>query len=106
MKIKLMTLAVVLLVSLAVAAMALTGKKTARDEHEGNGEQWEYLVVWGGNVNMTPSTSPTLRKQDGAFTHESYPLEGNLDKLGAKGWELVAVTGSQSDPGFVFKRHK
>jgi hypothetical protein len=33
-------------------------------------------------------------------------LERNFDKLGAKGWELVAVSGMPNDPIFYFKRPK
>jgi len=29
-----------------------------------------------------------------------------MDKLGAKGWELVTVTGSPADPIYYFKRRK
>jgi len=47
-----------------------------------------------------------MRKEPGAFGRESFPLERNLDKLGAKGWELVAVAGSSADPTFYLKRKK
>ena len=47
-----------------------------------------------------------MRKEPGAFSRESFPLEKNLDKLGAKGWELVAVGGSSGDPIFYLKRRK
>jgi hypothetical protein len=29
-----------------------------------------------------------------------------MDKLGARGWELFAVTGAPNDPVFYFKRPK
>jgi len=48
-----------------------------------------------------------MRKQpDGSFGREAFVLERNLDKLGAKGWELVAVAGSSADPTFYLKRKK
>jgi hypothetical protein len=47
-----------------------------------------------------------MRKEPGPFRSELYPLEKNLDKLGAKGWELVQVTGNPSDPVFYMKRRK
>ncbi|MFY9609056.1 MAG: hypothetical protein WAU45_10650 [Blastocatellia bacterium] len=70
------------------------------------GEQWEYLVVAGGNVNLNPSDSATLRKMPGVFNREAFPLQQNMDKLGAKGWELVSVSGSPGDPTFFFKRRR
>ena len=69
--------------------------------------QWEYLVVAGGNVNFSTSgNDPSFRKQTDAFRSEAYPLERNLDKLGAKGWELVAVHGTPMEPVFYLKRPK
>jgi hypothetical protein len=68
-------------------------------------EEWEYLVVSGGNVNLSPTGSSTMRKEPGAFSREWFPIEHNLDKLGAKGWELVAVAGS-NDPVYFLKRRK
>jgi hypothetical protein len=76
----------------------------ANEDQAGGG--WEYLVVQGGTVNLSPSDVGTMRKEPGAFARESFPLEKNLDKLGAKGWELVAVGGSSGDPIFYLKRRK
>jgi hypothetical protein len=72
--------------------------------------QWEYLVVSGGHANLSTSGNenyPGLRKQpDTSFAREYFPLERNFDKLGAKGWELVAVYGPPNEPVFYFKRAK
>ena len=46
------------------------------------------------------------KQQDGSFAREFFPLERNFDKLGAKGWELVSIHGSQNDPVYFFKRPK
>ena len=86
------------------ASSGLVVKSTTNQEQTGGG--WEYLVVQGGTVNLSPSDSGTMRKEPGAFGRESFPLEKNLDKLGAKGWELVAVSGSPGDPVFYLKRRK
>jgi len=85
------------------ASSGLVVKSTTNQEQTGG---WEYLVVQGGTVNLSPSDSGTMRKEPGAFGRESFPLEKNLDKLGAKGWELVAVAGSPGDPVFYLKRRK
>ena len=76
----------------------------ANDDPSGQG--WEYLVVQGGTVNLSASDGGSMRKEPGAFSRESFPLEKNLDKLGAKGWELVTVSGSTADPVFYLKRRK
>ena len=101
--------AISVLVSVAItgaAARSLQNRSGAEEPQAANAEGWEYLVVAGGTVNLTPSDSGTMRKEPGAFGRESFPLERNLDKLGAKGWELVAVTGSPADPTFYLKRRK
>jgi hypothetical protein len=70
-------------------------------------ERWEYLVVSGGNTNLSAGGGeyPRMRKQpDGPFSREAFPLERNLDKLGLEGWELVTVAGTPQDPIFYLKR--
>lgn len=50
-------------------------------------EQWEYLVVAGGNTNLSSSGNSSLRKEpkQQAF-RENFVLAQNMDKLGAQGW--------------------
>ena len=103
----------VVAVSMALfIAFAVYGqRKEAADDRTGGTEsQWEYLVVSGGSVNLSTSGNenyPNMRKlPDGPFAREYFPLERNFDKLGAKGWELVSVHGSQNDPVYFFKRPK
>ena len=97
--------AVLILLVVAVAGGSMFGERSkANDDQSGNG--WEYLVVQGGTVNLTGSDGGSMRKEPGAFSRESFPLERNLDKLGAKGWELVTVAGSPADPIFYLKRRK
>ena len=95
-----------LIVSMLIigARSVLEKRVTANDDQSGNG--WEYLVVQGGTVNLSPSDGGSMRKEPGAFSRESFPLEKNLDKLGAKGWELVTISGSPADPVFFFKRRR
>src|SRR5262249_18023598 len=71
-------------------------------------ERWEYLVVAGGsNVNLNPTGSSTMRKEpDLGFPRESFVLEQNLDKLGAKGWELISMDIRGGEPTYYFKRRK
>jgi hypothetical protein len=103
-----------LILTAAVAAQRSRGNTRNRDEARTPDEtssavQWEYLVVSGGNVNLSTSGNESygsMRKiPDSSFTREAFPLERNLDKLGAKGWELVSVTGNPNDPVFYLKRH-
>lgn len=70
--------------------------------------QWEYLVVAGGTVNLNSEGlgSRTRKQPDDSFNREAYALERNFDKLGARGWELVSVSGPPNDPIFYFKRLK
>lgn len=71
--------------------------------------QWEYLVVAGGQVNISSSgVNSRMSKQppDSGFAREHYPLERNLDKLGAQGWELIAVLGTPTEPVYYLKRPK
>jgi len=96
--------AVIVSIAAVEAGSGLNGRSLADDEQSGSG--WEYLVVQGGTVNLSGGDGGSMRKADGAFSRESYPLEKNMDKLGAKGWELVTVTGSPADPIYYFKRRK
>lgn len=71
-------------------------------------EQWEYLAVAGpSNTNFSPTTTPRMRKEPNVpFGREAFVLEQHLDKLGANGWELIAVAGPPTDPAYYFKRRK
>lgn len=109
----LIALALILLAAaIAAAANGLTQRKANSDEAASEeeitgGQRWEYLVVAGAHSNLTPSGNPNLRKEpSGGFGREAFVLEQAMDKLGAKGWELVSVSGSQGDPVFYFKRRK
>ena len=90
---------------IAFAATSIYGERARANEEDSTGG-WEYLVVQGGTVKLSAGDGGSMRKADGAFSRESYPLEKNMDKLGAKGWELVTVTGSPADPIYYFKRRR
>jgi hypothetical protein len=101
------------LILIAAALIALVVSLTAQffrgdaTAHAQSSERWEYLIVSGGSTNLSGGGGeyPRLRKQpDGPFSKEAFPLERNLDKLGAEGWELVAVMGTPQDPTFYLKR--
>lgn len=85
-----------------------TSRTGAQSESASSSEHWEYLIIdGGGNVNFTPTDNPSMRKEPGAFAREDFALEGNLDKLGKKGWELVTVAESpRTGHTFIFKRRK
>ncbi|HET8676715.1 MAG TPA: hypothetical protein VFO63_13045, partial [Blastocatellia bacterium] len=94
----LIALALILMAGvIAMAASTMKQRKASSDEAAVaeeiiSGERWEYLVVAGAQSNLTPSGNPNLRKEpSGGFGREAFVLEQALDKLGAKGWELVSV---------------
>lgn len=96
---------------LLVAVFTLVGKTLTQERviasDTTDRDQWEYLVVAGASNNLSPSSNPSLRKEPaGPFGREAFVLEQQMDKLGAKGWELVSVSGSASDPIYYFKRRK
>jgi hypothetical protein len=100
---------VVGLLILAVAVFAVMKTKGQATNETGSGatEQWEYLALAGPVSGLTPANKEPLRKEPGgSFTREAISLEQHLDKLGANGWELIAVAGPPTDPAFYFKRRK
>ena len=106
---------ILLFASLAASAILLclvvqvVAQRSSNSTNEPNAAtQWEYLVVAGGTGNLTSEgMGSRMRKQpDDSFNREAFALERNFDKLGAKGWELVSVSGAPNDPVFYFKRLK
>lgn len=99
------------ILSLAVVSIAVvktTGQEGANASDKAPPEQWEYLAVAGpSSANLTATGNPRMRKEPTApFGREAFVLEQHLDKLGANGWELVAVAGPVTDPAYYFKRRK
>ena len=97
---------------MCLAAISIVVVKTKGQEGGGGDrtvvEQWEYLAVAGpSNTNMNPKGNSRMRKEPNVpFGREAFVLEQHLDKLGANGWELVAVAGPPTDPSYYFKRRK
>jgi hypothetical protein len=110
--------AIVSVTSLVVALLILgfvlfAGRKTKGQDSADysrrvSTDQWEYLAVAGpSNTNLTPTGNSAMRKEsNSSFAREGFVLEQHLDKLGAKGWELVAVAGPPTDPVYYFRRRK
>ena len=100
-------LAVVGSLVIVVMFLAVTSRHGETKASESAG-QWEYLAVAGpSTTNLTPTNNPRMRKEpNAAFAREAFVLEQHLDKLGANGWELVAVAGPPTDPAYYFKRKK
>jgi hypothetical protein len=101
----------VVVLSLAIVLIAVvktTGQEGAKVSENPTIEQWEYLAVAGpSTTNLTPTGNPRMRKEPTVpFGREAFVLEQHLDKLGANGWELVAVAGPPTDPAYYFKRRK
>lgn len=105
--------AIILSASLLFCALTVSGQRSREDREDKDASkessaeiQWEYLVVSGGNINVSTSGNDSSMRKQTDFSREAYPLERNLDKLGSKGWELVAVHGSPVEPVFYLKRRK
>lgn len=98
-------LSAVLLAVASVAVIRTTGDNGTKVTEN---EQWEYLALAGPTTtNLTPTNNPRMRKEPNVlFAREAFVLEQHLDKLGANGWELVAVAGPPTDPAYYFKRRK
>jgi hypothetical protein len=90
---------------LSLAAVFTVSGQGSRNEKDANA-QWEYMVVAGGNVNLSSVSDLSRKQPDNAFAGEASVLQRNLDKLGQKGWELVTVHGSPSQPVYYLKRAK
>ena len=94
--------------AVVVLMLLLMAGRHRETEASDSPEQWEYLAVAGpSTTNLTPTNNPRMRKEpNAAFGREAFVLEQHLDKLGANGWELVAVAGPPTDPAYYFKRRK
>ena len=107
---KFQLLTLIVLVTLLLAFAFVVYGQSSRDEKElakVSVTQWEYMVVAGGNVNLTGVSDLSQRKQpENAFAGEASVLQRNLDKLGQRGWELVTVHGTPTQPVFYLKRPK
>jgi hypothetical protein len=99
--------AVLVLVVASVAVVKTTGQEGTNANANSN-DQWEYLALAGpATTNFSPTGNPRMRKEPNVpFAREAFVLEQHLDKLGANGWELVAVAGPPTDPAYYFKRRK
>lgn len=98
-----------IVVALCLAVVpAVVVKTMGQEESNAAAEQWEYLAVAGpSTTNLTATNNPRMRKEPNVpFGREAFVLEQHLDKLGANGWELVAVAGPPNDPAYYFKRPK
>lgn len=100
--------AVLSLAVVSIAVVKTTGQEGANVSDRVANEQWEYLAVAGPSAtNLTATGNPRMRKEPAVpFGREAFVLEQHLDKLGANGWELVAVAGPVTDPAYYFKRRK
>ncbi|MEW6737851.1 MAG: hypothetical protein AB1489_41615, partial [Acidobacteriota bacterium] len=67
-------LAGVMLLVLVFAVVMLVSKTGSGNVSESS-EQWEYLVVAGGQSNITSTPVTSLRKETtGSFSREQFPL--------------------------------
>jgi hypothetical protein len=102
---RILLLVLLLLVPVLAVVMKTMGQAKANAHVPEAQEKWEYLVLAGpGNTNFDPTGNSDMRKQEGSFAREGFVLETQLDKVGAKGWELVSVAGPPQNPIYYFKR--
>jgi hypothetical protein len=101
-------LCVAVLAVVLFAGLKTRGQESANVVGKVATDQWEYLALAGPTTtSLIPTDNPRMRKEpSAAFTREAFGLEQQLDKLGANGWELVAVAGPPTDPAYYFKRRK
>jgi hypothetical protein len=98
-------LVAVLLVTVTSVAVVKTAGKDETSTAEN--DRWEYLALAGPATTNFPTGNSRMRKEPTVpFAREAFVLEQHLDKLGAEGWELVAVAGPPTDPAYYFKRRK
>jgi hypothetical protein len=97
-----------LLAAISVAVVKTSGQEDKTAAAAAAAEQWEYLAVAGPSThNFSATSHPKMRKEPNVpFAREAFVLEQHLDKLGANGWELIAVAGPPTDPAYYFKRRK
>lgn len=104
--ITLILLMIILLAGGLAVIKSARAQRTGGEGEAGSSEQWEYLVVSSPQSNLTPSGNPSLRKESGGFAREDFVTEQQMDKLGARGWELVSVIGPPGSTAYYFKRRK
>jgi hypothetical protein len=101
------TLALCAILVLPYWATVSTSGQDDSTKRKGINDKWEYLVMSGASsTNFQPTGNPNMRKESGGFGRESFVLEQHLDQLGTKGWELVSVSGTVTDPVYYFKRRR
>lgn len=105
-KSKLAVVSAVVALLLSLAAVFTVSGQSSREKEKDANTQWEYMVVSGGNVNLTSVSDLSRKQPDNAFAGEASVLQRNLDKLGQKGWELVTVHGLPNQPVYYLKRPK
>ena len=89
-----------------VICMAVV-KTTGQEENNGAAEeQWEYLALAGPSTTSFTGTTTKRKEPNSSFGREAFVLEQHLDRLGANGWELIAIGGPPNDPAYYFKRRK
>jgi hypothetical protein len=100
----------ILIAFLVLVPMAMALQKSRKPDpvDSPEAERWEYLAVAGPTTtNFSGTTDATAsRKESGSFAREAQVLEAHLDKIGARGWELISVAGPPTDPVYYFKRRR
>ena len=93
-----------LIAGAAITVLLLVLGASVQKGDSSDDKHWEYLIVAGGNVNLSPTGGTPGRRKQKEFRAEATAVEQNLDRLGEQGWELVAVGGPINEPAFYLKR--
>jgi hypothetical protein len=99
-----------LMFALAIGALFVLGRYGAArpSTAEETKRRWEYCQIWdtyiaGENLWKASVVFPSGRSDEIDSSSDGL---GALNKLGADGWELVAVIPTQSNPHYLLKRPK
>ena len=91
---------------ICVAVVKTTGQEENSSRDGAVVEQWEYLAVAGPSTTNLSATTTKRKEPNSSFGREAFVLQQHLDRLGANGWELIAVSGPPTDPAYYFKRRR
>ena len=106
-----MTLLVLLVLGFGVFLVVSRYAVAKSSPTEGAKQKWEYCHVFGTyhtENNQYKAQMISASTPDGRIDEIESSFGGlvALNKLGAEGWEIVAILPNQSNPEYIMKRPK